>query len=78
MLIDESIFARQSTTDELIDFWLLLFEISIQDRVTPGSESDQLRRFSTAISKPDVIEQIIKDEAKREVGAPDDERSIFV
>jgi len=70
MLIDESISARQSTTDDLIDFWLLLLELSIQDRVIPDGNSSQLRRFSTAISKPDIMEQIIKTEANCEVSAP--------
>ena len=70
MLIDESISARQSTTDDLIDFWLLLLELSIQDRVIPEGNSNQLRRFSTAISKPDIMEQIIKTEANCEVSAP--------
>ena len=69
MHIDESISARQSTTDELIDLWLQLLELSIQDRVRPEGDSDQLRRFSTAISKPEVIEQIIKTAAEREVDA---------
>jgi hypothetical protein len=70
MHIDESISARQSTADELIDLWLQLLELSIQDRVRPEGDSDQLRRFSTAISKPDVIERVIKTAAKCEVGAP--------
>ena len=69
MHIDESISARRSATDELIDLWLQLLELSIQDQVRPEGDSDQLRRFSTAISKPQVIEQIIKTESKCEVDA---------
>lgn len=61
--IEEELIARRSSTDELIDLWLILLEMSAEDKLMAGSQSAQLRRFSSAIAKPGLIDRIVDSES---------------